>query len=134
QAARGREGLQDPPDGERDFDPEVSLSRRRESRDPRRAVAGSVGLQFRHHDAHAGNAHLSAAPEDREGPLARRAAGNGDGRLQAGPLISGLRTAYSPARRLDWISPYESQFPPGGVSLSWRLFMSVDAIVALLER
>ena len=79
-------GSQDPADGEGNLDPQVSLSRRREGGDARRAAAGGVGLQFRRHHAHAGDAHLPPAPEDREGPLARRAAGDGDRRLQAGAL------------------------------------------------
>ena len=84
-----REGLEDPADGEGNVDPQVSLSRRREGGDARRAAAGSVGLQFRRHHAHAGDPHLPPAPEDRERPLARGTAGDGNRRLQARSLASG---------------------------------------------
>ena len=71
---------------EGDGDPQISLPRGRPHRDARRAALGGVGLQFRRHDAHAGDAHLSAPAEDRARSLACRAAGDRVGRLQAGAV------------------------------------------------
>ena len=61
------EGQQGPADRKGDRDPALSLSRRAEAGVARDAAAGSVGLQFRRHHPHAGNPHLPAAPEGREG-------------------------------------------------------------------
>ena len=47
------------------LDHQISLSRRPEGGDPRRAARGSLGLQFRRHHAHARNPRLPLAPEDR---------------------------------------------------------------------
>ena len=50
------------------------------------AAAGSVGLQFRRHHAHARNAHLPAAAEGREGCRGSRDPGDRSRRLQAGAV------------------------------------------------
>src|SRR5204863_5277390 len=113
-----REGVQDQAHGERDLHSQVSVSRGREGRDARRAAAGGVGLQLGRHHAYARDPYLSAAPEDREGPLARRAAGDRDGRLQARavgfplPILlqNGQRdsSAPGPATRIArrWVDGY----------------------------
>ena len=57
------------------------LSRRTAAGVARDAAAGSLGLQFRRHHAHAGNAHLSLAAEDREGRRRARHPGHRSRRL-----------------------------------------------------
>src|SRR5436305_2204735 len=77
---------QGPAHGKRDGYPALSLPRGSATGFARDAPPRSVGLQFRSHDPHVGNAHLPATPEGGEG---RRNAGNScdrSRRLQAGPL------------------------------------------------
>ncbi len=52
----------------------------------RRAAARGLGLQCRRDHPHAGNPHLSPAPEDRAGSVERPPAGHRKRRLQAGRL------------------------------------------------
>ena len=61
------EGQQGSPDREGDRDPALSLSRRPAAGVARDAAAGGLGLQFRRHHAYAGDPHLPAAAEGREG-------------------------------------------------------------------
>ena len=68
------------------------LSRRAAAGVARGAAAGSVGLQFRRHHAHAGNAHLSPAPEGREGCFRARDPGDRRRRLQA-DAVTGAHVA-----------------------------------------
>ena len=51
-------------------------------------LAGGVGLQLRRDHPHAGNPHLSPAPEDREGRRLSRNSGDRGRRLQAGALTA----------------------------------------------
>ena len=67
-------------------DPALPLPRRPAAGVARDAAAGGLGLQLRSDDAHAGNAHLSAAAEDREGCRRARNPRDRGRRLQAGAL------------------------------------------------
>ncbi len=64
------------------------LSRRAAAGVARDAAAGSLGLQFRRHHAHAGDAHLPVAAEDREGCRRARHPGHRSRRLQTGAVIA----------------------------------------------
>ena len=61
------QGQQGAPDRKGDRDPALSLSRRAAAGVARDAAAGGLGLQFRRHHPHAGDAYLPAAAEGREG-------------------------------------------------------------------
>ena len=93
QAVDEPEGQQGPPDREGNRDPALSLSRRAAAGVARGAAAGGVGLQFRRHHAHAGDAHLPPAPEGREGRLRARDPGDRGRRLQADAVMACLTVA-----------------------------------------
>jgi CheY-like chemotaxis protein len=79
---------QGPPDRKGDLGPALPLPRRPAAGIARDAVAGGLGLQFGSDDAHAGNAHLPAAAEDREGRRRPNHPCHRGRRVQAGAVIA----------------------------------------------
>ena len=73
-----------PADREGSGDPEVPVSRRDTGGGAAGAAERGVGLQRRCHHAHAGDAHLPPAAEDRAGSGERTAAGHRGRRVSAG--------------------------------------------------
>ena len=77
---------EDPADRQGSLDPEIPVPRRRPAGGARRAAERGLGLQRRRHDPHAGNPHLSPAPEDRARSGQRRHPDHRPRRLPAAAL------------------------------------------------
>ena len=95
-------GAQDPADRKGSLDHQLPLSRRPEGGDARRAAGRGLGLQFRRHDAHAGNPCLPPAPEDRARSFQCRNSCDRKRRLQAGSLTSSRVGPLAERARVDW--------------------------------